>query len=123
MDKATGGNQSFLSEYWVQFWALVVGLIGVFLAVTGFSFANRKKRKSVSRFINEIDNTFESFKWKSKRCEAELYHLHDVVDEKLKDGKIDESAYNLLIDRIDKYMKEVQEVDDPVRGQQTQKRK
>lgn len=116
-----GEEPDFLSEYWIQLWALVLGAIGVILAVTGFSFANRKKRKSVSRFINEIDDTFESFKWKSKRCEAELYRLHDVVDEKLKEGKIDEAAYNLLIDRINKYMKEVQEVHDPVREQTKKK--
>lgn len=122
-DKKTGGVQNFLSEYWVQFWALVVGLIGIFVAVTGFSFANRKKRKSISRYINEIDDTFESFKWKSKRCEAELYRLHDVIDDKLKEGKIDESAYSLLMTRIDKYMKEVQEVHDPVRDPQSTKKK
>lgn len=103
--------ESFISEYWVQFLALIVSLIGVTLAVTGFTFAGAKKKKSVSRFINEIDDTFASFKWKSKRCEAELYRMQDLVEDKLKQGKIDEGAYHLLMNRIDKYLAEVKDVD------------
>ncbi len=103
--------ESFISEYWVQFLALIVSLIGVSLAVTGFTISGAKKKKSVSKFINEIDDTFASFKWKSKRCEAELYRLQDLVEDKLKEGKIDESVYHLLMNRIDKYLAEVKDVD------------
>ncbi len=120
-EESPQGIQGFFSEYWVQFWALLVGLIGVFLAVSGYSVASSKKKKSISRFINEIDDTFESFKWKSKRCEAELYRLQDVMDEKLKEGKIDESTYHLLVSRIEKYMKEVQDVEDPLRKHKNKK--
>lgn len=105
--------ESFFSEYWVQFLALVVSVVGLLLAVTGFSMAASKKRKSISRLMNEIDDTFAAFKWKSKRCEAELYRLHDIVDDKLKKGKIDESSYQVLINRIDKYLTEI---NDPEMG-------
>lgn len=115
------GLENWISEYWVQFLALLVGLIGVFLAVSGYSIAASKKKKSISTLINEIDDTFESFKWKSKRCEAELYRLQDVMDEKLKGGKLDESAYHLLVNRIEKYLKEVQDVHDPLRGGEEKK--
>jgi len=81
------------------------------LAVTGFTIAGAKKKKSVSKFINDIDDTFASFKWKSKRCEAELYRLQDLIEDKLKAGKIDESSYHLLMNRIEKYLKEIKEVD------------
>lgn len=112
MDQTTA--EGWLSEYWVQFWALVAGLLSVFLAVSGFSLAGRKKKKSLSHLMNEIDETFDSFKSKSKRCEAELYRLQDVIEDKLKSGKIDESTFQLLEGRIHKYMKEVQEVHDPI---------
>lgn len=107
--KPQQGFQNFISEYWVQFLALVVSLIGVFFAVTGFTFAGQKKKKSVANFINQIDDTFASFKSKSKRCEAELYRIEDLIEDKLKTGKIDESSYELLTKRIQKYLKEVQE--------------
>lgn len=113
-DKPQRGVQSFISEYWVQFLALLVSLIGVFFAVTGFTFAGQKKKKSVAKFINQIDDTFASFKWKSKRCEAELYRIEDLIEDQLKSGKIDESSYDLLTKRIKKYLKEVQEIDDPI---------
>lgn len=112
--KPQQGFQNFISEYWVQFLALLVSLVGVFFAVTGFTFAGQKKKKSVANFINQIDDTFASFKWKSKRCEAELYRIEDLIEDQLKNGKIDESSYELLTKRIQKYLKEVQEIDDPV---------
>ncbi len=110
-NKGSSSFESFISEYWVQFLALIVSLIGVALAVTGFTLAGAKKKKSVSKFINQIDDTFASFKWKSKRCEAELYRLHDLIDEQLKAGKIDEGSYHLLNSRIDKYLAEIKEID------------
>ncbi len=106
-----GPLQNVFSEYWVQFLALVVSVIGVALAVSGFSLAAAKKKKHISKYMNEIDDAFSSFKWKSKRCEAELYRLHDIIEEKLKEGKLDESSYQLLSNRIEKYLKEVQDVD------------
>lgn len=109
--KGNSSIESFISEYWVQFLALVVSLIGVALAVTGFTVAGAKKKKSVTRFIHQIDDTFASFKWKSKRCEAELYRLHDLIDDQLKNGRIDEGAYELLNKRIDKYLAEIKEID------------
>lgn len=103
--------EEWFSAYWVQFLALLVSLIGVALAVTGFTVAGSKKKKSISKLINDIDDTFDSFKWKSKRCEAELYRLQDLIEDKLKEGKIDEGAYHLLSNRIEKYLKEISEIE------------
>lgn len=103
--------ESLFTEYWVEFLALVVSVVGLLLGVTGFSMATSKKKKSISQLMNEIDDTFSSFKWKSKRCEAELYRLHDIVDDKLKKGKLDESSYQVLVNRIDKYLSEIKELD------------
>lgn len=99
--------QNIFSEYWVQFMALVVSLIGVFLAVSGFSFASKNKQKYLKKFLHEIDDAYSSYKWKSKRCEAELYRLKDQVEDQLKAGKIDENTYQLLEKRIDKYLDEI----------------
>ncbi len=100
---------TFLSEYWVQFWALLISVISVIIAVTGFSFANKKKQKSTSKYLVQIDDVFSSFKTKSKRCEAELYRIQDMIEDELKSGKIDEHVYNLLSKRIEKYLGEVKE--------------
>jgi hypothetical protein len=103
--------KDFLTEYWVQFWALLVSAIGVILAISGFSFANRKKKKSTSKYLKQIDETFSSFKWKSKRCEAELYRMHDIIDDDLKAGKMDDRLYELLTKRIHKYIDEIKDIE------------
>jgi hypothetical protein len=103
--------QSIFTEYWVQMLALIVSVIGVILAVSGFSLANKKKRKYLKKYLHEIDNVYSSFKWKSRRCEVELYRLQDQVEEHLKDGKIDENTYHLLEARIQKYLDEMKESD------------
>ncbi len=103
--------QSMFTEYWVQLLALIVSVIGVILAVSGFSLANKKKRKYLKKYLHEIDDVYSSFKWKSRRCEVELYRLQDQVEEHLKNGKIDENTYHLLEARIQKYLDEMKESD------------
>jgi len=87
---------------------IIIALIALILGITGYSFATRKKQRSISKYMNQIDNTYSEFKMKSKRCEAELYRLRDIVDEELKSGKLDEGAYQLLMNRIEGYMVDVQ---------------
>lgn len=99
--------QNLFTEYWLQFLALVVSVIGVMLAVSGFSLANKKKHKYLKKFLHEIDNAYSSYKMKSKRCEAEMIRLQDQIEDKLKEGSLDEGTYHLLEKRIDKYLEEI----------------
>ena len=88
--------------------ALGVSIFSGLAAITGFSLSARKKRRAISKYMEEIDKTFSEYKWKAKRCEAELYRLRDLLEERLKKGKIDESLFELLTKRIDNYLKEIQ---------------
>jgi hypothetical protein len=99
--------QNIFSEYWVQFLALIVSVIGVVLAVSGFSLANKKKRKFLRRYLKEIDEAYVSYKMRSKRCEAEMIRLQDMIEDRLKEGKLDENSYHLLEQRIEKYLQEI----------------
>jgi len=98
----------FFFEYWQQILGTVISILSVILAVTGFSFASRKKQKSTSKYLHKIDETFHSLKAVSHRCEAELHAIKDFIDDDLKAGKMDESIYQLLIARIEKYLAEIQ---------------
>jgi len=104
-------KQTFLKSF-LQFVTdqaqVLLGILALILAATGFTFAAKRKQKSISKYINEIDNTYTEFKMKSKRCEAELYRLRDIIDEQLKNGKLDDSSYQLLMNRIEGYMVEIQ---------------
>lgn len=115
--------QGMFSEYWVQLLALVVSVIGVVLAVSGFSIANKSKQKNLKKFLHEIDDAYTSYKWKTKRCEAELYRLLDQVEEQLKEGKIDESTFSLLEKRIHKYLDEIKYAEErPIYSDSEQKK-
>lgn len=87
---------------------LILTFLALIVAVSGFTFASKRKQRSISKYINQIDDTYSEYKMKAKRCEAELYRLRDIVDDELKNGKLDDSAYSLLMQRIENYMIEIQ---------------
>jgi len=88
-------------------------VLGVLLAVVslaggGFAwFMGHRKRGRVKTFLDEIDNIYSSFKMNARRCEAELLSLREKSLDMLKRGKIDESNYGLLKERIDEYLQEI----------------
>ena len=99
--------KGLFSEYGVQFMAFVVSLVGVILALSGFSFSGKKKQKFLKKYFHEIDDAYSTFKMKDKRCEAELYRLQDLIEHELKEGKINETTFQLLEKRIERYLKEI----------------
>ncbi|MBA4336170.1 hypothetical protein C0416_00155 [bacterium] len=96
------------TKFFVDNLGTIIGVVATIIAVSGFTFAAKSKKKSISKYINQIDDTYSEYKMKAKRCEAELYRLRDIIDEQLKTGKIDESAYQLLMGRIEGYMIDIQ---------------
>lgn len=58
--------------------------------------------------MNQIDDTYSEYKMKAKRCEAELYRLKDIIDNELKGGKLEDTSYQLLMNRIEGYMVDIQ---------------
>ena len=88
--------------------AVVISIFSGIAAITGFTMSGHKKKRAISKYMEEIDMTFSEYKFKSKRCEAELYRLRDLLEHRLKKGQIDESLYELLTKRIDKYIHEIQ---------------
>lgn len=97
-----------IGKYIVGNLGTIIAIVTVLIAISGFTFAAKRKQKSISKYINQIDDTYSEYKMKAKRCEAELYRLKDIVDDQLKTGKIDEGAYQLLMGRIEGYMIDIQ---------------
>jgi hypothetical protein len=83
--------------------ALVVSVIIVGVAW----FKSRKKRDHVKELLDQIDDAFFHFKRNSRRCEAELYRLKDIILEDYKKGTINEANYTILDERIDDYIKKL----------------
>ncbi|MFQ5887847.1 MAG: hypothetical protein ACE5HY_04035 [Candidatus Hydrothermarchaeales archaeon] len=86
--------------------------VGVILVVAGGAtgwMLSRRKRGRVKKLIDEIDTIYSSFKMKSRRCEAELYRLKDMILEEFKNGRIDDNSFAILDKRIEDYLREVRE--------------
>lgn len=107
LEKRDGGFGG-IWDFFVANSGTIIGVIAILIAISGFTFAAKSKRKSISKYINQIDDTYSEYKMKAKRCEAELYRLRDIIDEQLKTAKIDDGAYQLLMSRIEGYMVEIQ---------------
>jgi len=90
----------------------VLGLLLAIVSLVGGGFAwfrGRRKKERVKTLLDEIDNIYSSFKMNARRCEAELLSLREKSLDMLKQGKIDESNYGLLKERIDEYLQEIRE--------------
>jgi len=90
----------------------ILGLLLAIASLVGGSFAwfmRRKKKERVKALLDEIDNIYSSFKMNARRCEAELLSLRERSLAMLKGGKIDESNYGLLKERINEYLQEIRE--------------
>lgn len=69
--------------------------------------AARMRKRELRKLLEELIKIYSKFKMNSRRCEVELYRLRDVALEKLKAGKINESSYAVIKERIDEYLHEI----------------
>ncbi|MBI4282613.1 MAG: hypothetical protein HY672_03915 [Chloroflexi bacterium] len=96
-------------------WDTLAAIVGVVTGVGGavvwliHGRAASSQKRHLKRLLDEIDTVYTRFKMNTRRCEAELYRLKDVVVEGLKEGKVTEESYGILDKRVDSYLKEVQE--------------
>jgi hypothetical protein len=81
-----------------------VALVVTVIIVGAAWFSSRRKRDHVKELIDQIDDAFFHFQRNSRRCEAELYRLKDIVLEQYKNGTINEANYTILDERIDDYL-------------------
>lgn len=89
-------------------WGVILAILGACAAIIGY-FAQRKKSTVTTGYFKDIDNAYTTFKMKGYRCEAELYRLRDIITEDFKQGNMDENAFQLLDNRIEKYLSEIRE--------------
>ncbi len=87
--------------------AVIIGIVmtSVGSAVGWYAKTGRKRR--LGTLLDKVDKLYLSFKENTTKCESALYDFKDVVASDLKQGKIDESSFQILDNRIDKYLAEV----------------
>lgn len=90
-------------------WNLVGGVAAIIaLAAAGIGwFLSRKERGMTSKYMREIDKSFNEFRDNTSKCESVLYNIKEKIEKDFAKGKINDSAFSILDARLDKYLSDV----------------
>jgi len=86
---------------------VVLGITGtaLTLGLLGTAWFRTQRRKAVIKtWLNEIDDVYSKFKQDPQRCAQELTKLRNTILKGVTDGKITHENYDILDERIDKYI-------------------
>jgi hypothetical protein len=101
-----------------QFWSIervatLITIVGAVASAFGWASRTRSERKRrkilFKELMQSVDDVYTRFKMNARQCEAELLRLKDQVIEAFKQGMINEDNYNVLIRRIEEYLREIRE--------------
>ncbi|MFW6383180.1 MAG: hypothetical protein ACOCZQ_00895 [Nanoarchaeota archaeon] len=104
MDNETleeGFNWSF------EFWAML-GFLALLVTTIGGWRASSVNRRESLKIMDRIENIFKENKSNTKVCISKLEEIRKVVKDEYAEKKLDESAFNFLIKRIEHYVEELE---------------
>ena len=89
----------------------VITVVGAGVAVVSWMnrtrSVGRRKKILFERFMEGIDGIYSDFKMNAHRRESDLHKLNNDVLSEFKQGLLDEEQYNILYQRIEDIMKEI----------------
>ena len=90
-------------------WEMISAFIAIAVAFAGVvGWILTRKRKSItSKYLREINQTFETNKRNLTECESKLLELKNKIEEDFSKGKLTEQSFDILDRRLDKYLGEV----------------
>lgn len=91
---------------WYKDWNFIAIAIAVTGALIGWLISRRVRGKTAT-YMSEIDKVYRTYNKNSNKCEAELTHLREKIEDDFKKGKINDQSLSILDSRIDKYSKEL----------------
>ena len=91
---------------WESFWGMM-GFLAVIISSYFGWYYHKKKRKEAIIFLEMVDSTYQNYKFQRDVCEIELTKIRGILEAEFQKGNIDENNFGFLIDKIDKYKKEI----------------
>lgn len=88
--------------------ATIIAILSGLGVIFGINLSTRKKRKLISKYLKKIDTIYNENRSNATNCISQLHDLKEAIDNDLKNGKMDESVFSLLIKRIETYTVKVQ---------------
>jgi hypothetical protein len=107
--KEPSGSKGDEDDLWDILEPIITGLT-IMASALAFMFgfySIRKKRRRLRKYLDKIDETYETHKNNFDECESELKKLRDTIKSEVKDGKIEENHFLILNSRIREHIKDI----------------
>ncbi|MBS3155329.1 PKD domain-containing protein [Candidatus Woesearchaeota archaeon] len=85
---------------------VIIAILTIMIGVIGW-LLTRKKSSTTSKYLAEINNTFNEYKNNSDQCELHLAELKSKLEKELSSGKLTEQSYDILDRKIETYLSSV----------------
>jgi hypothetical protein len=108
-DKLVGDDEGNDDDFWST-WEPIITVLTILASVIAFLFgfiSIRRKRRRLRKYLDKIDEVYETHKNDFDECEKELKKLRDTIKSEVKDGKIEENHYIILNSRIREHIKDI----------------
>ena len=100
--------ESYEDTGWTfEFWAML-GFFAILITAIGGWHSSRRNRKENLKIIDKIEEIYKLNKQNRELCMQKLEEVRNSVKDEFAKQKIDETAFNFLIDRIERYVHELQ---------------
>ncbi|MCK5562392.1 MAG: Ig-like domain-containing protein, partial [Thermoplasmata archaeon] len=99
-------KQNSVWDYWEPI-ITILTIVGTVVATLIGFFRLRRKESKLRRYLDKIDDTFNSYKMNAQTCEKELIDLKETIKAEYKAGKIIDNHYLILDRKIDDHLKEM----------------
>lgn len=86
-----------------EFWAMLGTLLAVGLSVGGFITSKMHRKEAVS-ILDKIEVAYEQHRYQSDYCILELMELRKQLMQEFKDGKLDDTNFEFILQKVDSYI-------------------
>lgn len=110
-EEGAASNEKFDWNTWEPIITAVTILASVLAFFIGF-ISIRRKRSKLRKHMDNIDETFNSYKKNVQVCSKQLVDLRESIKAEVRDGKIEESHFLILDKKIGDYLVEIESEED-----------
>ncbi|MCF7860764.1 hypothetical protein K9M79_00840 [Candidatus Woesearchaeota archaeon] len=89
-----------------EFWAMVGVFVALGAGAVGWHYSKIHRKKTIE-YLENVDQVFNSYRTEKDICYVKLEELKNTLKESFKKDNIDETNFDFILKRIEKYEKEL----------------
>jgi hypothetical protein len=94
-------------DWTFEFWAMLGFIALIATALAGW-YASRLHRHEAVMFLDQMENIFTQYRYQQDMCVVELQKLKTQLKEDFRRGKIDESNFDFILQKIESYLSQLE---------------